>query len=188
MGGLRVNTDLRRAIGAATACQALRELVRPNFTIVRETDVAFDVISTLCHRGRHCGRARKDGRRRARARVGRHYQGARGQHRRAECADLSRLNDAGVRRSGEGDVRGERTSQAMVAGRADRGSHSSRIWPLMLGRQHGRFVVATTQGNAGGWRLCFKRQKAQIGAGSFTAPRRRKSACAGAGEHKAQTG
>jgi CIC family chloride channel protein len=46
VGGLRVNTDLRRAIGAATGV-GLGDLVRPNFTIVRETDVAFDIISTI---------------------------------------------------------------------------------------------------------------------------------------------
>ena len=50
VGGLRVNTDLRRAIGAATDVK-LGDLVRPNFTIVRETDVAFDVISTLSATG-----------------------------------------------------------------------------------------------------------------------------------------
>ena len=49
LGGLRVNTDLRRAIGAATGV-ALGDLVRPNFTLCRETDVAFDVISAISAR------------------------------------------------------------------------------------------------------------------------------------------
>ena len=47
IGGLRVNTDLRRALGAAASDVQLGDLVRPNFTIVRERDVAFDVITTI---------------------------------------------------------------------------------------------------------------------------------------------
>jgi CIC family chloride channel protein len=47
IGGLRVNTDLRRALGAAAGDVRLGDLVRPNFTTVRETDVAFDVITTI---------------------------------------------------------------------------------------------------------------------------------------------
>jgi CIC family chloride channel protein len=47
MGGLRVNTDLRSALGAAAGGVLLGALVRPNFTTVRESDVAFDVITTI---------------------------------------------------------------------------------------------------------------------------------------------
>lgn len=46
-GAVRVNTDLRRALGAAAADVRLAALVRPNFTLVREGDVAFDVIRTI---------------------------------------------------------------------------------------------------------------------------------------------
>ncbi|HEX4260449.1 MAG TPA: chloride channel protein [Acetobacteraceae bacterium] len=46
-GGLRVNTDLRRALGAAAGDVPMGALVRPNFIIVSETDVAFDVIKTI---------------------------------------------------------------------------------------------------------------------------------------------
>ena len=46
LGGLRVNTDLRRALGAAGEA-TLGDLVRPGFTIVGETAVAFDVIKTI---------------------------------------------------------------------------------------------------------------------------------------------
>jgi CIC family chloride channel protein len=47
VGALRVNTDLRRAIGAAANDVTLGELVRPNFTIARETEAAFDVILAM---------------------------------------------------------------------------------------------------------------------------------------------
>ena len=50
LGGLRVNTDLRRALGAAGDV-ALGDLVRPGFAIVRESDVAFDVITTIWNKG-----------------------------------------------------------------------------------------------------------------------------------------
>jgi chloride channel protein, CIC family len=51
IGGLRVNTDLRRTLGAAAADVRLGDLVRPDsFTIVGETDVAFDVITTIWNR------------------------------------------------------------------------------------------------------------------------------------------
>lgn len=50
VGGLRVNTDLRRALGAAAGDVKLGSLVRPNFTIVHEGDVAFDVITTIWNR------------------------------------------------------------------------------------------------------------------------------------------
>ena len=47
IGGLRVNTDLRRTLGVAASEVALGDLVQPRFTIVRETEVAFDVITTM---------------------------------------------------------------------------------------------------------------------------------------------
>ncbi|MDQ2763901.1 MAG: chloride channel protein, partial [Pseudomonadota bacterium] len=49
-GGLRVNTDLRRALGAAAGDVRLGDLVRPSFIIVGEGDVAFDVIRTIWNR------------------------------------------------------------------------------------------------------------------------------------------
>ncbi len=50
IGGLRVNTDLRTALGATAGDVPLGTLVQPNFTIVRENDVAFDVITTIWNR------------------------------------------------------------------------------------------------------------------------------------------
>jgi CIC family chloride channel protein len=50
MGGLRVNTDLRRTLGVAAGDVRLGDLVQPHFTIVREADVAFDVITTMWDR------------------------------------------------------------------------------------------------------------------------------------------
>jgi CIC family chloride channel protein len=50
MGGLRVNTDLRRTLGVASGDVPLGDLVQPRFTIVRETEVAFDVITTMWNR------------------------------------------------------------------------------------------------------------------------------------------
>ena len=50
MGGLRVNTDLRRALGAAAGDVRLGDLVRPGFIIVGQGDVAFDVIRTIWNR------------------------------------------------------------------------------------------------------------------------------------------
>lgn len=47
LGALRVNTDLRRAIGAAAADVTLGSLARPRFITVRETDAVFDVIRTM---------------------------------------------------------------------------------------------------------------------------------------------
>jgi len=47
LGGLRVNTDLRRTLGAAASTVRLGDLVQPGFTIVRATEVAFDVIRTM---------------------------------------------------------------------------------------------------------------------------------------------
>jgi CIC family chloride channel protein len=50
VGGLRVNTDLRRTLGVAAGEVRLGDLAQPNFTIVREAEVAFDVITTMWDR------------------------------------------------------------------------------------------------------------------------------------------
>ena len=50
IGGLRVNTDLRRTLGVAVREVRLGDLVQPRFTIVRETEIAFDVITTMWNR------------------------------------------------------------------------------------------------------------------------------------------
>ncbi|MFL5285113.1 MAG: chloride channel protein [Rhodopila sp.] len=50
IGALRVNTDLRRTVGAPAENVRLGDLVQPGFTIVREDDVAFDVIRTIWDR------------------------------------------------------------------------------------------------------------------------------------------
>jgi len=50
IGALRVNTDLRRTVGASAEDVRLGDLVQPGFTIVREDDVAFDVIRTIWDR------------------------------------------------------------------------------------------------------------------------------------------
>ena len=50
IGGLRVNTDLRRALGAAAPDVRLGDLAAPNFTLVGPGDVAFDVIKTVWNR------------------------------------------------------------------------------------------------------------------------------------------
>ncbi|WP_158801190.1 chloride channel protein [Acidisoma sp. L85] len=50
VGGLLVDADFRRALGAADGAALLGDLVRPNFTIVRESDIAFDVIRTIWSR------------------------------------------------------------------------------------------------------------------------------------------
>ncbi|WP_428490192.1 chloride channel protein [Rhodopila sp.] len=47
IGGIRVNTDLRRTLGVAASEVSLGDLVQPRFTVVRETEVAFDVITTM---------------------------------------------------------------------------------------------------------------------------------------------
>ena len=47
IGGIRVNTDLRRTLGVAAGDVPLADLVQPRFTVVRETEVAFDVITTM---------------------------------------------------------------------------------------------------------------------------------------------
>lgn len=46
-GVLRVNIDLRRAVGAAASKVALGELARRDFTVVREDAAAFDVITRM---------------------------------------------------------------------------------------------------------------------------------------------
>ena len=46
-GVLRVDMDLRRAVGAALAEVTLGELARRNFTVVREDSVVFDVIARM---------------------------------------------------------------------------------------------------------------------------------------------
>jgi len=46
-GVLRVNMDLRRAVGAADAEVTLGELARGNFTVVREDAATFDVIARM---------------------------------------------------------------------------------------------------------------------------------------------
>jgi CIC family chloride channel protein len=51
IGGLRVNTDLRRTLGATSSEVPLGDLVRPgSFTVVRAADIAFDVITTIWNR------------------------------------------------------------------------------------------------------------------------------------------
>jgi CIC family chloride channel protein len=47
LGVLLADADLRRAVGSAEDETRLGELVRPNFTIVGETEVAFDVINAF---------------------------------------------------------------------------------------------------------------------------------------------
>jgi CIC family chloride channel protein len=46
IGGLRVNTDLHRTLDLTVSEMRLGDLVQPRFIIVRETEVAFDVITT----------------------------------------------------------------------------------------------------------------------------------------------
>lgn len=51
VGVLRVNVDLRRAVGAAGAEVRLGELARRNFTVVREDAAMFDVIARMQRKG-----------------------------------------------------------------------------------------------------------------------------------------
>ena len=51
VGVLRINTDLRRAVGAAGAEVTLGELARRNFTVVREDAAVFDVITRMRRKG-----------------------------------------------------------------------------------------------------------------------------------------
>ena len=50
-GVLRVNIDLRRAVGASGADVTLGELARHDFTVVREDAAAFDVIARMRRKG-----------------------------------------------------------------------------------------------------------------------------------------
>ena len=50
LGVLRVNMDMRRAIGAAGAEVTLGELTRRNFVFVRDNQAAFDVIARMRRR------------------------------------------------------------------------------------------------------------------------------------------
>ena len=50
VGGLRVNTDLRRTLGVAAGNVRLGDLVNPDFIIVRQAEVAFDVITEMWNR------------------------------------------------------------------------------------------------------------------------------------------
>ncbi len=50
-GVLRVNIDLRRAVGASGADVTLGELARRNFTVVREDAATFDVIARMRRKG-----------------------------------------------------------------------------------------------------------------------------------------
>ncbi|MFO1127810.1 MAG: chloride channel protein [Rhodospirillales bacterium] len=50
-GVLRVNADLRRAVGAAGAEVTLGELARGTFTVVRENTAVFDVITRMRRKG-----------------------------------------------------------------------------------------------------------------------------------------
>jgi chloride channel protein, CIC family len=47
LGVLRVNIDLRRAVGAAASKVTLGELARREFTVVREDAATFDVITRM---------------------------------------------------------------------------------------------------------------------------------------------
>jgi CIC family chloride channel protein len=49
-GGLRVNTDLRRTLGVAAGNVRLGDLADPKFIIVRQAEVAFDVITAMWNR------------------------------------------------------------------------------------------------------------------------------------------
>ena len=50
-GVLRVDLDLRRAVGAAATEVTLGQLARHDFTVVRETAAAFDVIARMRRKG-----------------------------------------------------------------------------------------------------------------------------------------
>ena len=50
IGGLRVNTDLRRTLDLTASEIRLGDLVQPGHIIVRETEIAFDVITTMWDR------------------------------------------------------------------------------------------------------------------------------------------
>ncbi len=50
VGGVRVNTDLRRTLGVAAGDVRLGDLMNTNFIIVRQAEVAFDVITSMWNR------------------------------------------------------------------------------------------------------------------------------------------
>lgn len=50
IGVLRINTDMRRAVGAAGADVTLGELASSDFTVVREDLAVFDVITRMRRR------------------------------------------------------------------------------------------------------------------------------------------
>ena len=50
-GVIRVNTGLRRGLEGAHTRVALGDVANRNFTVVREDDVAFDVIRRMWRRG-----------------------------------------------------------------------------------------------------------------------------------------
>jgi CIC family chloride channel protein len=47
IGGLRINVGLRRAVGAGADDTKLGDLIGKDFVVVRENDIAFDVIKTI---------------------------------------------------------------------------------------------------------------------------------------------
>ena len=51
VGAIRINTDLRRAVGAAGADVTLGELAQRKYTVVRENTVTFDVINRMRRKG-----------------------------------------------------------------------------------------------------------------------------------------
>ncbi|HEX4368386.1 MAG TPA: chloride channel protein [Rhodopila sp.] len=51
VGAIRINIDLRRAVGAAGADVTLGELARPHFTVVRENAATFEVIDRMRRKG-----------------------------------------------------------------------------------------------------------------------------------------
>jgi CIC family chloride channel protein len=55
IGGLRVNLSLRRAVGAGAEDPMLGDLAAKNFIVVRENEVAFDVIKDITNK--HAGMA-----------------------------------------------------------------------------------------------------------------------------------
>jgi CIC family chloride channel protein len=51
VGAIRINIDLRRAVGAGGADVTLGELARPHFTVVRENAATFEVIDRMRRKG-----------------------------------------------------------------------------------------------------------------------------------------
>jgi Voltage gated chloride channel len=91
-GVVRVNTGLRRGLEGIHTGITLGDVARPNFTIVRENDVAFEVIQRIWRRRRDHGACRA---RRRRAAAGEHcwrdHQGARRRLCRRQRAGLPEL-------------------------------------------------------------------------------------------------